>query len=51
MKDHDTIAEMKNFLQARYKGISPVMWGNTVREVELMRGIYDGVLNLDGGMA
>ena len=51
MNDHDTIAEMKNFLQARYKGISPVMWGNTVREVELMRGIYDGVLNLDGGMA
>jgi len=50
MKEHDAIAEMKDFLQARYKGISPVMWGNTVREVELMRGIYEGVLNIDGGM-
>ena len=50
VKNHDTIAEMKDFLQARYKGISPVMWGNTIREVELMRGIYDGVLNIDGGI-
>ena len=50
MKNHDAIEEMKDFLQARYKGISPVMWGNTVREVELMRGIYEDVLNIDGGM-
>jgi glycerol-3-phosphate dehydrogenase len=48
IKDQDTVQEMKDFLQARYKGISPVLWGSTIREVELMRGIYDGVLNLDG---
>ncbi len=48
VKDQDTLQEMKDFLQSRYKGISPALWGSTIREVELMRGIYDGVLNLDG---
>jgi len=47
---HDTVKEMKDFLQARYKGLSPVLWGSTLREMELTRGIYESVLNLNGAM-
>lgn len=50
MPGQDTVTEMKDFLQARYKGLSPVLWGSTLREMELTRGIYEGVLNLNGAM-
>ena len=48
---HDTVKEMKDFLQARYKGLSPVLWGSTLREMELTRGIYESVFNLNGAMS
>ncbi|MPL69065.1 Anaerobic glycerol-3-phosphate dehydrogenase subunit A [bioreactor metagenome] len=36
----------KEFLQGRWNGMRPVLWGNVIREVELMRGIYEGSLNI-----
>lgn len=37
----------KEFLEARWKGIRPVMWGNQIRDVELTRGIYEVSLNIN----
>lgn len=36
------------FLQERWKGIRPALWGTQAREVALSRAIYSGLLNVDG---
>lgn len=46
----DTNGLFKEFLQARYKGIRPILWGNVMREMELTRGIYEGTLNINGAI-
>ena len=46
----DTNVLFKEFLQGRYKGIRPILWGNVMREMELSRGIYEGTLNINGAM-
>ena len=43
----DTASLFKEFLEARWKGIRPVMWGNQMRDVELARGIYEVSLNIN----
>ncbi|MHB1651760.1 MAG: anaerobic glycerol-3-phosphate dehydrogenase subunit GlpA [Desulfitobacteriaceae bacterium] len=40
--------ELENFLNQRWKGIRPVLWGQQLRETELTRAIYVGLLNLRG---
>lgn len=40
--------ELEGFLNQRWKGIRPVLWGDQLRETELTRGIYAGLLNLGG---
>lgn len=44
----DTKFLFKEFLQTRWKGIRPVLWGNMLRDIELTRAIYDAALNLTG---
>lgn len=39
--------ELKRFLNQRWKGIRPVLWGQQLRETELTRAIYASVLHLD----
>lgn len=46
----DNIGLFKEFLQARWRGIRPILWGNVIREIELTRGIYDGTLNVNGAI-
>ena len=46
----DTNSLFKEFLQGRYKGIRPILWGNVMREMELSRGIYEGTLNINGAI-
>jgi len=36
--------ELQDFLDQRWKGIRPVLWGAQLRETELTRGIYAGLL-------
>jgi glycerol-3-phosphate dehydrogenase len=36
-----------DFLQERWKGILPVLWGQSLRQVQLDEGIYLGLLGLD----
>lgn len=39
--------ELKNFINQRWKGIRPVLWGQQLRETELTRAIYAGTLQLN----
>ena len=47
----DTQGLFKEFLQARWKGIRPILWGNVMRETQLTRGIYEGTLNINGAIS
>jgi len=44
-----SLQQLQDFLQARWKGIRPVLWGNALREAEMARGIYGVGLNVNGG--
>jgi glycerol-3-phosphate dehydrogenase len=44
-----SLQQLQDFLQARWKGIRPVLWGNALRETEMARGIYGVGLNVNGG--
>jgi glycerol-3-phosphate dehydrogenase len=37
---------LKGFLEERWKGIRPVLWGTSVKEEELIESIYKGLFNL-----
>lgn len=39
---------LREFLEERWRGIRPLLWGKQLREVELERGIYMASLNIDG---
>lgn len=39
-----------DFLEERWAGIRPALWGDQLREEELLRGIYGASLNIDGAM-
>lgn len=38
--------ELNRFLNQRWKGIRPVLWGQQLRETELTRAIYSSILHL-----
>jgi glycerol-3-phosphate dehydrogenase len=44
----DSNKVLKDFLEERWKGIRPVLWGDALRQEELVEGIYKGVFNLEG---
>jgi len=37
---------LKGFLEERWKGIRPILWGTTLKEEELIESIYKGIFNL-----
>lgn len=37
---------LKGFLEERWKGIRPILWGSSVKEQELIESIYKGIFNL-----
>ena len=43
----ESIEVLKNFLNSRYKGIRPVLWGDQLREEQLIEGIYLGIMGLN----
>ncbi|SDF56695.1 anaerobic glycerol-3-phosphate dehydrogenase subunit GlpA [Sporolituus thermophilus] len=47
-KDRTPCGLLKDFLQSRWSGIRPVLWGSQLREAELMRAVYGATLNIDG---
>ena len=44
----DTVDLLREFLEGRWNGIRPILWGQQMREAELTRGIYGAALNMDG---
>lgn len=45
----DSLGQMKEFLQGRWKGIRPVLLGRTIREAEMTRALYELSFNVNGG--
>ena len=41
-------ANLHKFLQERWRGLRPVLWGSQVQEIELSRAIYGATLNITG---
>lgn len=37
---------LKNLIEERWRGIRPILWGDSIREEELIEGIYKGIFNL-----
>ncbi len=48
MANRDAKTLLKDFLEARWKGIRPVLWGDQIREAMFQRSVYSATLNLDG---
>jgi glycerol-3-phosphate dehydrogenase len=46
MSTGDSNTTLKTFLDERWKGIRPVLWGVSVREEEMIESIYKGIFNL-----
>jgi glycerol-3-phosphate dehydrogenase len=44
--EKDTNKILKEFLEERWKGIRPILWGAALREEELTEAIYKGIFNL-----
>lgn len=44
----DSLKEMRNFLENRYKGIRPVLFGKALKETELTRAIYELSFHIGG---
>jgi len=38
---------LKAFLQRRFKGIRPALWGDQLREEQLVESIYLGILGME----
>jgi glycerol-3-phosphate dehydrogenase len=46
MAEEDTNKILKEFLEERWKGIRPILWGTALKEEELIELIYKGIFNL-----
>jgi len=47
LTDYSTNAQLQQFLQERWKGERPVMWGHSLRSLELDLHIYQNILGVD----
>jgi glycerol-3-phosphate dehydrogenase len=47
MSRGDSNSILKGFLEERWKGIRPILWGTTLKEEELIESIYKGIFNLE----
>jgi glycerol-3-phosphate dehydrogenase len=43
--EEDSNKTLKGFLEERWKGIRPVLWGATLQQEELIEAIYKGIFN------
>ncbi len=46
MVEGDSNQTLKTFLEERWKGIRPILWGQGLKEEEMIEGIYKGIFNL-----
>ena len=48
MHGSDPAALLSQFIEERWGGIRPMLWGTQIKEIELNRGIYGTLLNVNG---
>lgn len=48
LPEGEPVAALRSFFQERWRGLRPALWGAQLREIELGRAIYAGILNFDG---
>lgn len=46
MTEGDSNKILKGFLEERWKGLRPILWGTALKEEELIESIYKGIFNL-----
>ncbi|OGP75435.1 MAG: hypothetical protein A2V86_17290 [Deltaproteobacteria bacterium RBG_16_49_23] len=46
LAEGDSNKILRGFLEERWKGIRPVLWGSSIKEEELIESIYKGIFNL-----
>lgn len=46
--DEGSVGDMKRWLEARWRGVHPVAWGDGLREAELVQWLYREVIGLQG---
>jgi len=49
MTPDESMRMLREFLQRRFKGIKPALWGDQLREEQLIESIYLGILNMEQG--
>ncbi len=47
LKNRQGVAELKDFLNERWRGIQPLLWGSAVSQAELQEALHCGLLNLE----
>jgi glycerol-3-phosphate dehydrogenase len=47
IKDRQGVTELKDFLNERWRGIQPLLWGSAVAQAELQEALHCGLLNLE----
>lgn len=45
-ENYEPISLLKRLLEERWRGIRPILWGESLREEELIEGIYKGIFSL-----
>jgi len=51
LKDGEGIDELKDFLNERWRGMQPLLWGPAVAQAELQEALHCGLLGLETGEA
>ncbi len=46
MAEEDSTKVLRGFLEERWKGIRPILWGPALKQEELIEGIYKGIFNI-----
>lgn len=47
LKDYDSLADLKRFLEERWRGERPVLWHSQIMQSELKEALYCGSFNLE----
>jgi len=47
MPPEESMPILKEFLQRRFKGVRPALWGDQLREEQLIEYIYLGILSME----
>ena len=47
INESESLSQLADFLNERWKGIKPIAWGDALRESEFTRWVYQGLCGLE----